>query len=202
MAAPPPPSDTNAFEENGIDLIAEAEAALRNPSAQRFLVSVLSQRARLESQRRKDGGHGQGARQRQQTQSSVSRLQPSAFECLVRLAIAMLEACMEEQNYLSAYQLLTHTAGFCTVSKGADEKDGATSSAVVAATDDHSSKIVYMTARIGLNPIFADLKLWERVMANHLQDRQKDKAGGGGGARGDNNGGDGGDGSDDEADEW
>lgn len=201
MAAPPPPSDTNAFEENGVDLIAEAEAALRNPSAQRFLVSVLSQRARLESQRRKDGGHGQGARQRQQTQSSISRLQPSAFECLVRLAIAMLEACMEEQNYLSAYQLLTHTAGFCTVSKGGDEKDGATPGTSAAAADDQTSKIVYMTARIGIHPIFADLKLWERVMANHLQDQQKDKAGSGGGARGDNNGSDGGDGSDDEADE-
>ena len=200
MAAPPPPSNANTFEENGIDLIAEAESALRNPSAQRFLVSVLSQRARLESQRRKDGGHGQGARQRQTTQSSVSRLQPSAFECLVRLAIAMLEACMEEQNYLSAYQLLTHTAGFCTVSKAPYDKGG-NASVGAAATDDQSSTIVYMTARIGIHPIFADLKLWERVMANHLQDRPKDRTGSGGGARGDANSGGGGDGSDDEADE-
>ena len=42
----------DSFFENGRDLVADAETALRNPSAQRFLVSVLSQRSRLENQKK------------------------------------------------------------------------------------------------------------------------------------------------------
>lgn len=44
--------DGLSFLENGRDLIQEAEAALRNPSAQSFLLTVLNNRARFESQRR------------------------------------------------------------------------------------------------------------------------------------------------------
>jgi len=165
-------TDDSSFRENGVDLVKEAEAALRNPSAQRFLVSVLSQRTRLESQRKRrlsqDNIDGMGARYRQTSnQSSVSRLQPYAFDCLVRLCNAMLEACMQELDYEAAYRLLTHTAGFCTVTNAID-----------TVANDDQNKIIYMTKRIGMHPIFADLRLWERVLLIHQQDRQKDKTSG------------------------
>jgi len=176
--------NSESFQENGRDLIGEAETALRNPSAQRFLVSVLSQRSRLENQRKKrNDDHSRGmARHRQNNQSSVSRLQPAAFECLVRLCCAMLEACMEAQDYEPAYRLLTHTAGFCTVvqskpnEKSEDEKSEENTTGTNTNNDQQeNTKIVYMTAKIGMHPIFAELNLWEKVLALHLQDRQNDR---------------------------
>ena len=172
--------DSDTFMENGRDLVAEAETALRNPSAQRFLVSVLSQRSRLENQKKRRSmiEDPKGAR-RQTAQSSVSRLETSSFECLVRLCCAMLDSCMESKDYAPAYGLLTHTAGFCTVQtkdgRGADSRSDEVS-------PDSSNKVVYMTARIGLHPIFADLRLWEEVFHLHLKDRENDKNSGSGGA--------------------
>ena len=81
-------------------------------------------------------------------QQGVSRLEPSAFECLVRLCYAVLEACTEEQNYEGAYRLLTLTGGFCTAGTGSAQGE---------------QKTRYMTERISIHPIFADLSLWERV---------------------------------------
>jgi len=166
-------NDADAFVENGRDLIADAETALRNPSAQRFLVSVLSQRSRMENKKKnRFGKEDQKGRHRQANQSSVSRLQHPAFECLVRLCCAMLDACMEAKDYEPAYRLLTQTAGFCTVG---DEKQSAIP-AREQEDNDHNSKLIYMTARIGLHPIFADLRLWEKVLSLHLQNRQNDKS--------------------------
>jgi WD40 repeat protein len=145
--------DTN-FKENGRDLIVEAELALRNPSAQRFLFSVLSQRAKIENQRRK---RTQEELKRPSTQQSVLRLEPNAFDSICRLCYAMLEACKEEQNYESAYKLLTYTGGFCTTSTA------------------NAAQSAYMTERITLHPIFADLRLWERVLLLHQQDQQNDR---------------------------
>lgn len=166
--------DSDAFFENGRDLVAEAETALRNPSAQRFLVSILSQRSRLENQKKRRSmiEDPKGAR-RQSTQSSVSRLETASFECLVRLCCAMLDSCMEAKDYEPAYGLLTHTAGFCTV----QTKEGrGVNSRSDEASQDPSNKVVYMTARIGLHPIFADLRLWEEVFRLHLKDhRENDK---------------------------
>jgi WD40 repeat protein len=183
------------FHENGRDLIQEAEAALRNPSAQRFLVTVLSKRARLENQRRArrtGGGHSLSPSKsfkKGGDRASVSRLVPAAFECLVRLCCAMLEACLENQDYESAYTLLTHTAGFCTVKQESNADGGAGgggASAALAVADEQKNsnsiaedgdtqqhQVIYMTARIGMHPIFADLRLWERVLQVHLQDRQQ-----------------------------
>ena len=64
-----------SFFENGRDLIADAETALRNPSAQKFLVSVLSQRSRLENQRKRRGGNddSKGRRQSSQPRKPASR---------------------------------------------------------------------------------------------------------------------------------
>ena len=150
--------ETN-FQENGRDLIVEAELALRNPSAQRYLFSVLSQRTRIENQRRKRSS--EDSKQRLTNQQSVSRLEPDAFECIVRLCYAVLEACMEEQNYESAYRLLTYTGGFCT--------------ATGLSSYQSDQKTIYMTARIKIHPIFADLRLWERVLLLHQQDQQNDR---------------------------
>ena len=107
------------------------------------------------------------------TQQSVSRLEPSAFECIVRLCYAVLEACTEEQNYESAYRLLTFTGGFCTAV--------ATSSSTNNNSGDSNNptspeqKTIYMTERISIHPIFADLRLWERVLLLHQQDQQNNE---------------------------
>jgi len=164
-----PPADT--FFHHGRDLIADAEAALRNPSAQKFLVSVLSQRSRLENQRKRRGGNDDSQGRRAPNQPTVSRLEPPAFDCLVRLCCAMLDACIETQNYESGYNLLTHTQGFCSV----QTKDGKPLSKKDSEYD-QGTKIVYMTAKIGLHPIFAELDLWEHVLQLHLKERENDKS--------------------------
>ena len=147
------------FTENGRDLIVEAELALRNPSAQRYLFSVLSQRTKIENQRRK---RTQDESKRTSTQQSVSRLEPNTFDSMCRLCYAVLEACVEEQNYESAYRLLTYTGGFCTTS-------------ATNAAQSEPQRSTYMTERIKVHPIFADLRLWERVLLLHQQDQQNDR---------------------------
>lgn len=162
---------SNAFVENGRDLISEAEIALRNPSAQRFLLSVLSQRSRLENQRKNDDDK---SRRQVSSQSSLSRLQQAAFECLVRLCCAMLDACMESNDFGMAYALLTQTAGFCTLlTKDGKIPQNETND---ASERDENTRVVYMATRIGLHPIFADLRLWEKVMNLHLEDSHNEKA--------------------------
>jgi WD40 repeat protein len=150
----------NPFVENGRDLIAEAEKALQHPSAQRFLLSILGQRSRLEIQR------GRQMR-RQLAVSSVSKLEPIAFDCLIRLSCAMLDACMEYKEFEPAYRLLTYTSGFITVIEENEEDE----------RDHHAfaKQVISMTSRIGLHPIFADLGVWEKVMSIHLQDRLSEK---------------------------
>eukprot|EP00804_Cyclotella_cryptica_P013031 CCRYP_002346-RC/>CCRYP_002346-RC protein AED:0.04 eAED:0.04 QI:400/1/1/1/1/0.85/7/1256/1761 len=151
--------NSSSFQENGRDLIADAEAALRNPSAQRYLFSVLSQRNKIEKQRSKR--NLDDSKQRAATQQSVSRLELSAFECIVRLCIAVLEACQEEEDYESAYRLLSLTGGFCTITANPGNQA------------DH--KTTYMTERINSHSIFADLRLWERVLLLHQKEQQNDR---------------------------
>eukprot|EP00970_Alexandrium_tamarense_P006962 scaffold1218_cov175-Alexandrium_tamarense.AAC.7 len=151
--------DSADFQENGRDLIVDAEAALRNSSAQRYLFSVLSQRNRIEKQR--STRMVVDSKQRSTNQQSVSRLELSAFECVVRLCYAVLEANMEEQNYESAYRLLSYTVGFCTTTASRGVQG--------------DQKTIFMTERIKIHPIFADLRLWERVLLLHQQDQQNDK---------------------------
>jgi WD40 repeat protein len=146
-----------SFNENGRDLIMEAESALRNPSAQRYLFSVLSQRNKIEKQRSKED-----PKQRAASQQSVSRLEQGAFNCVVRLCIAVLEACMEEEDFESAYKLLSLTGGFCTITVGNQADYTPT----------------YMTEMIKAHSIFADLRLWERVLLLHKEqqnDRKEDE---------------------------
>ncbi|KAL3810399.1 hypothetical protein ACHAXA_004175 [Cyclostephanos tholiformis] len=139
------------------DLVADAELALRNPSAQRYLFSVLTSSV----QRRKRSQEENKQRQ------SVTRLEPNAFEGIVRLCYAVLEACTEEQNYESAYRLLTCTGGFCT-----STSTTSTQPELRLSFTSPEQKTIYMTERINIHPIFADLRLWERVLLIHQQEQQ------------------------------
>jgi hypothetical protein len=154
---------SNPFIENGRDLLAESEKALRNPSAQRFLLSILSQRSRMETQRLRLK-RGQPASQ----QASVSRLDPVAFMCLVRLSCAILDSCMEYQEFETAYRLLTLAAGFITWNENKSHD-------APMDKDNAGQQVVTMTSSIGLHPIFANLSLWETVMKMHLADRRSGK---------------------------
>lgn len=150
----------NAFVENGRDLMAESEKALRNPSAQLFLLTILAQRSRLENQRVRS------MRRQSAMANSASRLDPIAFDCLVRLSCAMLDSCMEFEEYELAYRLLTYTAGFIMVLESDYDVDK---------SDGQARLIVTMTSRVGLHPIYANLGVWETVMTIHLRDRKSAK---------------------------
>lgn len=97
---------------------------------------------------------------------SISQIQPIVFECLVRLCNAMLEACKSDFDYESAYRLLTHSTGFCTIvpsDGGEGILDGGTQQS-------------FLTKRISVHSIFKDMRLWDRVLLLHKQDRQKDRS--------------------------
>ncbi|VEU38269.1 unnamed protein product [Pseudo-nitzschia multistriata] len=152
----------NPFIENGRDLMAEAEKALRNPSAQLFLISILAQRSRLENKRSRTARHHSTA------QNPASRLDDVAFDCLVRLSCAMLDSCMEYKEYEMAYRLLTNSAGFIMV----QELDNYGEYVADEYGNGQSLIVITMTSRIGLHPIFADIRVWETVMTLHLRDRE------------------------------
>ncbi|KAL3943442.1 MAG: hypothetical protein SGBAC_002490 [Bacillariaceae sp.] len=145
---------SNPFLENGRDLMEEAEKALRNPTAQRFLLSILAQRSPLENQRARTLRHRQSP-----VASAASRVSEIAFECLVRLGCAMLDSCMEYNEFELAYRLLTHGAGFVMVTK------------LEGSEDEEVETVVSMTSRIGLHPFFANIGVWRSVMSLHLRDR-------------------------------
>ncbi|KAL3922375.1 MAG: hypothetical protein SGILL_002237 [Bacillariaceae sp.] len=149
------------FMENSRNLLAEAEKALRNPSAQLFLLKILAQRSRLESQKVRS------IRRQSVVANSVSRLEPVAFNCLVGLSCAMLDSCMEFKEFEPAYRLLTNTAGFVMVIDNSNDES--------ESGEAHDRTIVTMTSRVGLHPIFADLGVWETVMKLHLRDRKSAK---------------------------
>lgn len=69
----------------------------------------------------------------------------------------MLETCAKEKDYESAYRLIIHTTGFCTVDK--------------------QMQIAYMTKRLARHKIYSDMQLWDRVLLIHQHDRQRDKQG-------------------------
>jgi hypothetical protein len=145
------------FIENGRDLLSESEKALRNPSAQRFLLSVLAQRTRLEGQRMRINRRGST------WQIPTSRLDSVAFDCLVRMSCAILDSCMDYKEYETAYRLLTLTSGFTTIEE--DPSGG----------DDGGIQLIVMTSRIAIHPVFANLAVWKTVMNLHLIDRRNEK---------------------------
>jgi len=66
---------------------------------------------------------------------------------------------MENNEFELAYRLLTNCAGFVMVTK------------VGKCEDDDAEIVVSMTSRIGLHPIFANIRVWKTVMSIHLRDR-------------------------------
>lgn len=129
-----------------LEMDTAVENAMKNPSAQKFLISVLSQRSRLQNDHRTSG-----------TSSEVgtSRLHQLVFDCLYKLCRIMLETCVREKDYESAYRLIIHTTGFCTVDK--------------------QMQIEYMTKRLARHKIYSNMRLWDKVLLIHQHDRQRDK---------------------------
>ena len=165
------------FMHHGRDLVSEAEVALRNPSAQHFLLSLLSKRAKLdENQKQLQGQSPSEKRLSRKSGDIVSsgRLEPIAFECVVRLCCAMLDSCMEAKDYEPAYLLLCHTAGLHTLQHSSNQPNASEEQFGADASDDAAMGFqpMYMTARIGLHPLFADLGLWKKVMGLHLTEKQ------------------------------
>lgn len=142
---------------NGSDF--NIEKAMCKATAQRFFVSILSQRARLQNERPQDFNND----------GSISQIQPIVFECLVRLCNAMLDACIRDFDYESAHRLLTHSTGFCTVMS-----DPTTNGQKTPSTGNAQKS--FLTKRISVHVIFKDMRLWDRVLLIHKQDRQKDRS--------------------------
>ena len=136
-------SAVEATSDPSRDLVAEAETALQNASARRFLLAILQKRGSHES--------ADSQRSKRKQSSGASKLEAGAFEVLLRLGCAMLDACLEDRDYDSAYALLKLTAGlYSTVG------------------DDESPTVLYMTQRLGHHPIYADLGVWLRAKKMHL----------------------------------
>lgn len=156
------PSDLGLDPEP--DYYPAAESSMRNPSAQRFLVSVLNQRSQMQNQgKRRQNVADHSARSRHTNDVSVAPLLPIVFDCLIRLCNAMLDACMDAQDYEAAYRLLTHTTGFCTLILPAEDNPH------------QYSEVIYMTKQVCMHSIFTGLSLWETVLLIHKKDRQRDK---------------------------
>ena len=148
--------EVDEVEEQFNEINAEVDTAMKSPSAQRFLMSVLSQRSRLQNETRKVDNRAT-LRPGYRIEVSTSNLHPLVFDCLYRLCISMLEACHHEYDYEAAYKLLIHTTGFCTA--------------------DENMTVCFMTKQIAAHTFYGDLRLWDRVLLIHQQDRQRDKNG-------------------------
>jgi WD40 repeat protein len=147
------PSGVQSKSDSLLDLTTGAESALRNPSARRFLLSVLTKL----SDAQKDASQESARQKKRSSATGPSKLEEGSFETLVRLGCAMLDACMEDWDYNSAYSLLKLTAGlYCTVGDG------------------ESASIAYMTQKMGNHPIYADLGVWEKAKEVHLAASRKD----------------------------
>jgi len=156
-------SSTNLDEYDSIQL--EARNAMGNAAAQRYLMSILNQPTRLKIQGKRRQGHpaedGIRLRPRQNSEVAFLRLQAQVFECFISLCSSMLDACSKDQDFETAYRLLTHTTGFCII--------------ISRDTANQASDVLYMTKRISIHTIFADLRLWEKVSSIHKQDRRRDR---------------------------
>jgi hypothetical protein len=135
-------------DASGKDYEAASENALRNPSARRFLLSVLNKMTCQPTSADPKDKH-------RTTSSSSSKLESAAFDVILRLGCSLLDSCMEFKDYDSAYLMLKLTAGIYTITGGDDD---------VA--------VSYMTGRLGLHPIYADMGVWERAKELHLSARQ------------------------------
>jgi len=133
--------------QNGDDLVEEAENVMQNTSAQTFLLSVLSQRTQNNSEKQRESTPAR----RRALHSGASKLDARAFEVFVRLAFAMLDSCLELEDYESLYSLLKLCGGLHMT------------------TLDKEMTTTYLTGRIGLHPIYADLRVWQKVRDMHAK---------------------------------
>lgn len=132
--------------EGSQTIIERAEDALQDPAAQKFLLSILRTRIRQNSS---------GIRSSRRLQhSGGSKVETSTFDTFVRLAFSMLDACSERLDYESAYALLKLTAGLYTSAREGENE--------VA--------VVYLTERIALHPIYANLEVWDHVKILHSRE--------------------------------
>ena len=128
-------------------LLSEAEVALRNPSARKFLLIVLNKRTQHSAEDTKD--------KRRPSPSGASKLSNSAFDILLQLGCAFLDVCLEVKEYDSAYAILKLTAGIYAIT---DEKENVA--------------VSYMTARLGMHPIYANMGVWEKAKDLHVGARK------------------------------
>ncbi|GKZ01322.1 hypothetical protein MPSEU_001083200 [Mayamaea pseudoterrestris] len=133
------------------DMVSESEIALRNESARKFLLNVLSKRTPTSA----DGANDKRAL----SSAGASKLENNAFLILLRLGCALLDACIELKDYDSAYAILKLTAGIYTITG-----------------DKENVAVSYLTARLGLHPIFGDMGVWERSKDLHVAARRENKA--------------------------
>lgn len=141
----------DSSQGNGRNSIAEAEKALCNHAARRFLLSILGKRASLAKTEERSPRSAQSP--------NASKLTAETFDVLVRLSFAMLDFCVEQEDFECAYTLLRLTAGLYTTSSEINE----------------TSTLFYLTERIGLHIAYSDLRLWEMVMRTHVLARQQSR---------------------------
>jgi WD40 repeat protein len=138
------------------DIETGVSIAMKDASAQRFFISILSQRSRLQNEYRHTD-HSEFPKFGNYIEGSTSNVHPLVFECLHHLCISMLDACQTDANFEHAYRLLVHTAGFRTI--------------------DNNMVACDLTSLIAKHQIYSDLSLWDQVFLIHQQDRLKDRKG-------------------------
>mmetsp|Transcript_11585 Transcript_11585/g.21665 ORF Transcript_11585/g.21665 Transcript_11585/m.21665 type:complete len:2225 (+) Transcript_11585:70-6744(+) len=150
------PENDKKISDDFDDIDAGVSTAMKDATAQRFLISILSQRSRLQNEYRHTD-HGESPKQGNYIEGSTSNVHPLVFECLRHLCISMLDACQTDANFEYAYRLLVHTAGFRSMDKDMVTCD--------------------LTSLIAKHQIYSDLSLWDKVFLIHQQDRLKDRKG-------------------------
>ena len=123
------------------DIVSKAEIALKNPSARRFMLSILSKRAENRTDDNKGGG---------------TRLEAKSFDLLLRLGRAVVDWCSEDADYDTAYSLLKLTAGLNMVLPDSNIQ-------------------VFLTTKVVKHPLYADLKLWDRVQNFMVSSRKNQR---------------------------
>jgi len=136
------------------DYIEEATAAMKRKAVRKYLLSILKRRNSAETNTEVS------QRRRSTANTSSSRLAPRSFEVLDRLGGALLDACLIQKDYESAYAFLKLTAGL--------------SASLVC---NGETTVIYLTERVSLHPVFSCLGVWKMVRDSHKKARQNSRNG-------------------------
>ena len=147
---------TDAASESAEAIVCTAEEALQAKNAQRYLLTVLRERHKRNDGAKKDVT---GTPSKRRLHSIGSQLDWDAFEVFLRLCFSMLNACEFSGDLESAYALLKLSTGIHSTRK---EADGELSTS-------------YLTERLALHPVFANLSIWQQVRAKHFQSQEKSR---------------------------